>query len=59
MCSTIAKLSQNALYIVAVIPIYVLLTSVSGDSMYTVKDKEPDTKAARTHQGEEGMEIRT
>ena len=59
MCSTIVRLPQNPLYTVAVIPTYVPLTSVSGDSMYTVKDKEPDTNAARTHQGEDGMEIRT
>jgi hypothetical protein len=47
------------LYIVAVIPIYVLLMSVTGDSTYTVKDKEPDTKTIWTYQGEDGMEIRT
>jgi hypothetical protein len=36
-----------------------LLRSVTGDSMYTVKGKEPDTKAAWTYQGEDGTEVRT
>ena len=47
------------LYIVAVIPKYLLLMSVTGDGMHTLKDKEPDTKAAWTYQGEHGMVIRT
>ena len=46
------------IYIVAVISIYVLFMSVTGDGMHTVKVKEPDTKTVWMYQEEDGMEIR-